>query len=494
LQFDPVSAGTTTVTVESANFAAVGSPFTVVISNLPSITPSAPPSVGGGLQAAGSAVLGIPTPVALVVRVESSDPSRLKVAPNATTVGADFADVTVVAGGNVLNYVLQAEDWVPGTSTSAPVTITFTAVGYNTATDTTSYVQPAVQIINVPTTSTTLSPNADFGARVGVGASNGLNAIQARRAAASPLTVTFTNGTASVAEIDLNGGVSGAQVQTATIAAGSSQTPNGAGGVEFDPLGTGTTVVTATIPGFIAGGNSTTVTVSTPTISVSAPVSVGGGLQAAGSLVLNASQHGGVTVHLASTDPTRIVLAATATAIGGASLDIPVANGTTAVNFIVQALDWDAGSSAATVSVTVTADGFVSASDTVSYVQPAVQLIGVPANPAAGAVNADIQARVGVPAIGGGSLNQLQARRAGAAPLTVTFTNSNGTAAELDLNGGVSGAQVQTATIVAGQNQTPFNQAGGVEFDPIAVGTTTVTATIPNFVSGGNTQTAVIKP
>lgn len=494
LQFDPVAAGTTTVTVESANVASVGSPVSVVISNLPSMTPGAPASVGGGLQAGGNVVLGIATPVALVVRVESNDPSRLKVAPNATTTGAEFADVTVPAGNSVASYVIQAEDWVPGTSTSAPVTISFTAVGYNPASDTTNYVQSAVQIINVPTASTTLSPNADFAARVGVGTSSGLNAVQARRAGASPLTVTFTNGTASVAEIDLNGGLNGAQVQTAAIAAGSAQTPNGPGGVEFDPLGTGTTVVTATIPGFMAGGNTATVTVSAPSVSVGAPASVGGGLQAAGTVVLGASQHGGVTVHLASSDATRIILAATATAIGQATLDIPVANGITAANFIVQALDWDAGSSAATVTVTVTADGFVNASDTVTYLQPALQLVGVPASPTAGAANSDLQARVGVPATGGSYLGQLQARRAGAAALTVTFTNSNSAAAELDLNGGLSGAQVQTATIATGQTQTPLNQAGGVEFDPTAAGTTVVTATIPNFIGAGNTQTATIRP
>src|SRR6185503_19319523 len=113
-----------------------------------------------------------------------------------------------------------------------------------------------------------------------------------------------------------------------------------------------------------------------PTITITAPVSVGGGLQVAGNLQLGATQHGGVTVHLVSTDPTRFVLAANATSVGDASgqLDIPVANGTTFVSFVVQALDWGAGSSPATVAINVTAAGFVPASATENYVQPVIQL------------------------------------------------------------------------------------------------------------------------
>ena len=494
VQFDPVAAGDTTVTAEITNFVAVGNPFAVHITQLPNITVTAPQSVAGGLQAGGNAQLSIITPTPLVVRITSSDPSRFKIAPNTTTVGGAFADVTVPANGNFLSYVVQGEDWVPGISTSAPVTITVTATGYNSASDVTTYVQPAVRIINVPPTITTLSPNADFGAQVGVAIGNVFQTSQARRAGGSPLTVTFTNSVAAVGEIDLNNGVSGAQQQTATIVAGNSQTVNGAGGVEFDPLGTGTTTLTATIPDFISAGITATVTVSTPTITITAPVSVGGGLQVAGNVQLGATQHGGVTVHLVSTDPTRFVLAANATSVGDASgqLDIPVANGTTFVSFVVQALDWGAGSSPATVAINVTAAGFVPASDTVNYVQPAVQLLQVPPSPSAGAANTDIFARVGIQA--GGTFSQSQVRRAGGSTLTVTFTNSNSTAAELDQQGGLNGAQQQTATIPAGQSQTPNNAPGGVEFDPLAAGTTVVTATIPNFAGAGNSQTANVGP
>ena len=77
----------------------------------------------------------------------------------------------------------------------------------------------------------------------------------------------------------------------------------------------------------------------------------------------------------------------------------------------------------------------------------------------------------------------VQSRRPGAPDLVVTVTNSNAAVAEIDQNGGLNGAQVQTARIVAGQSSTPFNAAGGLEFDPLGIGSTVVTATIPNVTT-----------
>jgi hypothetical protein len=71
----------------------------------------------------------------------------------------------------------------------------------------------------------------------------------------------------------------------------------------------------------------------------------------------------------------------------------------------------------------------------------------------------------------------------GAAPLIATVASGDTAVAEIDLNGGVDGAQPQTASIAPGQVATPFNTAGGLEFDPKAGGTTVVTATIPGFIT-----------
>lgn len=55
--------------------------------------------------------------------------------------------------------------------------------------------------------------------------------------------------------------------------------------------------------------------------------------------------------------------------------------------------------------------------------------------------------------------------------------------AEIDPNGGGAGAQQQTTAIAAGASRSPFNAAGGLEFDPLATGSTVVSASIPGFIT-----------
>lgn len=61
------------------------------------------------------------------------------------------------------------------------------------------------------------------------------------------------------------------------------------------------------------------------------------------------------------------------------------------------------------------------------------------------------------------------------------MTNSNAAVAQLALNGGLTPGQ--TLRIVAGQSTTPLNAPGGIEFDPLAVGSTALLASIANFTS-----------
>jgi hypothetical protein len=351
-----------------------------------------------------------------------------------------------------------------------------------------SYVQPVLDIINLPTGTTALSTNTDFVVRIGVpSVANSLQTQQARRFGAAPLVVTATNSNAGIAEIDQNGGLNGAQVQTASILPGQLNTPNGtAGGFEFDPFGTGTTVVQASIPNFLSLPAATvTVTVTTPPISLPGLQPIGGGLMY-GAYVgsLGGSQHGGVQVHLVSSDPSRVLLGTTNTSSGAAAIDIPVANGATAFAFYVVGTDWvDGVSSAATVTVTATASGFTTDGAPISYIRPALDLVNLAATVPVASQNRDFNIRVGIPNATNTGITLPQWRRPGGSTLTITVTNSAAGVAELDQNGGVNGAQVQTATIAAGQSSTPFNAAGGLELDPLGVGTTTLIATIPNVTT-----------
>ncbi|MCL4215108.1 MAG: hypothetical protein KJZ74_14455, partial [Gemmatimonadales bacterium] len=84
--------------------------------------------------------------------------------------------------------------------------------------------------------------------------------------------------------------------------------------------------------------------------------------------------------------------------------------------------------------------------------------------------------------------------RFGGAARTVTVTNSSAAAARL-VTTALTGQSV-TAQIVAGQNRTASGAAaGGVEFDPLASGTTTVTASSAGALAlPGSSVTVTVSP
>jgi hypothetical protein len=489
LEFDPLAAGTTTVTASIPGFIATTAASQSVVVTGSAITLPPLGTLGGGLQnGAFGGQLGTASHGGVTVHVESADPSRVLVAANGTALGAASIDIAVVDGSGAFTFFLQGTDWLGGTSSTASVTVTASSPGFASGSNTVDYVQPAVRLAGLPTSTTALSASDDFTAQVGIpnAAASNLTVVQERRAGASALTATVTNSAAAVAEIDPNGGGAGAQVATTSISAGAFSTPNNAaGGLEFDPLAVGTTTVAVSIPDFITtAAGSQAVVVAGSGITVPALGDLGGGLQrGAINGVLGASNHGGVTVHVESADPSRVLLAPNATTPGGTSVDVFVANGATLFGFYMQGTDWVSGtSSAATVTVTASASGFASGSNTVDYVQPALRLAGLPTSMTTLSANNDFLVQIGTPTAGNLNISTLEDRRAGAPALVVTVTNGDAAVAEIDPNGGGAGAQIATASIVAGANGTPNNAAGGLEIDPVGVGTTTVAASIPGFI------------
>jgi hypothetical protein len=271
---------------------------------------------------------------------------------------------------------------------------------------------------------------------------------------------------------------------------------SGAGGVEFDPLGTGTTSITGSIPGFIQTTVATqTVTVTGAGMTVSFLGSVAGGLQDGSyQVTLGASAHGGVTVRIRSSDATRVLVSPNSTTAGAEFIDVPLANGFTQAAFWLQGVDWVEGtSSPATVTITATATGFNPGSNTVNYLRPALRVSGLPVTTTSLSANNDFYVEVGYPNAGNTQLAQIQSRRAGAVDLVATLTNSEATVAEIDQNGGVNGAQTQTVSIVPGVYYSPVSGAGGVEFDPLGTGTTSITGSIPGFIqTTAATQTVTV--
>ena len=243
------------------------------------IVPALLGAVGGGLQLGGFSVTLTAAQQSVVrVHVESSDASRVLVASSPSAPGAGAIDIDIPAGMTAASFYVQGVDWTSGTSSAGSADLTFSAAGFTSDIASVNYVQPALEIDSLPTTTPAAAPNHDFRVRVGIAAAGGasLTAFQPRRPGGQPLSVTVTNSNAAVAQIDKIGGAADLQVQVADIAVGASATPfNASGGLEFDPRGAGTTVVSAAIPGFMtttAGARTVTVTPSPKiTMAVHAP-------------------------------------------------------------------------------------------------------------------------------------------------------------------------------------------------------------------------------
>jgi hypothetical protein len=509
--FDPETGGTTTVTGTIPGFLSTTAAARLVTVSAPGITISAPiintagsfpRYVGAGLQDGMYAVsLGASNHGGVTVRVTSSDQSVALVSPNATTPGTAFLDLPVANGAASTSFYVQGLEGQVGA-----VTVTASAPGFTaTTTGVINVVTPAVSLRgSLTSTTTALSTDSPFTVSVGppsadgsdLRVQSGLILAQAVRAGGMPLTVTVTSSTPSVGLVK---SLSGAAASvTALIGVGSGGTANGvaAGGVAFDPQTGGTTTVTGTIPGLLSTtAAARLVTVSAPGITISAPTGntggtfpryVGAGLQdGAYSVSLGASNHGGVSVRVTSSDPAVALVSPNATTPGTAFVDLPVANGATSTSFYVQGLEGQVGS----VTVTASALGFTgTTTGVINVVTPAVSLRGsLAGTTTALSIDSPFTVSVGPPAADGSDLRVqsglflAQAVRTGGTPLTVTLTSDTpgvgllatvaGTAASRSVVIGVR--QSQTASSVA---------AGGVAFDPVAAGSTRVSASVPGFV------------
>jgi hypothetical protein len=173
------------------------------------------------------------------------------------------------------------------------------------------------------------------------------------------------------------------------------------------------------------------------------------------------------------------LVAPNTTAAGAASLDVALANGSTDVTFVIQGVEGAPVPS--TVIITASAAGFTNGTGSVTVVQPALQIAGLPASTTPAAADGPFQVQIGIPNGAQAFLNSFQVVRRGAAPLTVTVTHTSPGAAQLR-TAALTG-QTVTLVIGIGQSSSPSTVAsGGVAFDPLATGQTIVSASIPGFV------------
>lgn len=484
VQFKPLGEGTATLTVAGSGLTAVSNSSQAVTVTAPalSFTLFGGNRVGAGLRQANVTRVQLATGApagGVTVTLSSSDPSVALVSPSGGGSPASSASVTVAAGGASADFYVDGVDGAAGS-----VTLTAVAPAYTSATTSITVAGVGVQFSTVPSSTTTLAPNSNVGARIGVlnATGTGLSAVQPIRPGGSARTITFTNSNAGVGQLATS--ATSGQAVTATIDVGASATPTtiAGGGVQFDPLGAGSTTLEVSGTGLTAVPTSSqVVTVTAPTISITqfGGARVGAGLRQANVTRVQlgaAAPTGGVIVTLASSAPGVALVAPSGpgSIAGTASAQVTVPQGSSSADFYVDGVEGAAG----TVTLTASAGGYTNGTTTVTTAGVALRLGSAPTSISAGASNATVTAQIGVLDAAGTGMSAVQEIRPGGAALTFTFTNSDASRAQL-VTSATTGQSV-TASIGVGQDTSPSTlAAGGVQFDPLGAGTSTLS------VSGG---------
>ncbi|MGD8560861.1 MAG: hypothetical protein PVH04_14410, partial [Gammaproteobacteria bacterium] len=385
-------------------------------------------------------------------------------------------------GQNYFYFVTQGFE---GASTPATATLTVSAPGFVSGTTTVNVVQPALRINGLDTATTTLSPNDPFTVDVGIPTAGNANInLQRVRTGAGTLTAVIDSSLPNIGRLATSA-VTGASVSV-DIQPGntSSSSAVATGGAAFDPLTTGQTRVEATIPGYITTtAGAVNVTVDAPELGFYFPrVTVGAGLMLGNSsnrVDLGATNHGGVTVRVQSSNPSIALVAPDSSTPGTEYIDVFVPNGVNSFYFVTQG--FEGATTPTSVSLTASADGFIDGTTTVNVVQPAVQISSLDANMTVSSADDPFIVQVGIP-ISGNTSVRVQRVRTGASALTAILESSEPTVGEL-VTESFGGAAVDVQ-IQPGQYASPLTVAsGGVAFVPVNAGVTNVAATVPGFVT-----------
>ncbi len=433
--------------------------------NQPIALPSLPVSIGELLQGGPYIVrLPISNHGGKTVTLTSSNVNSITVSNSSATLGAVSQTIVIPDGSTDGTFVLHAGG---GTGT---VTITASAPGFANGVGTVNIVTPAVLLTGLASSISVSAADQPFTVQVGVpnAGNTALAQVQAVRAS-STLTATVTNSAAAVAQLTTTAG--SAQSRTVTIGAGQSQPTNG---VSFDPLTPGDTNVVAAIGGFLSIPASPGLAVSVTGGTIAAnDATVGAGLSTLGfNATLSGTTHGGVTMHIESANPAKVLVSLNQNTAGTASVDQFVPNGSQQVQIYVHGVENQTGP----VTLNVSAPGFAAATSTITVVQPVVEILLSSPHTAQGA-NVSFQVRTT-------TIAGEQPLRAGSAGLTVTVANSNAAVAQL-VNGSGPG-QSRTSVIAANASRTT-----DLFFDPISPGDTTVSTTAPGFTTNAQSSALV---
>ena len=385
--------------------------------------------------------------------------------------------------------------------------ITVTAPGFTAASQTVNVATTGIEVQALPTSTTTLSTDDTFYVQVGIPNANNtaIGTVQNLRAGGPAFVFTLSNDAPLVAQLKSDEPPVTGQTVTKPILPGIYYPQSVTGGISpyglaFDPIGNGTTHVTVTGPPGVVRMTTNgirTVTVTSPGISLTSAVTVGAGLQLSASASLGASQHGGVDATVSSSAG-LVLVSPNATTAGSAAISVHLNNGQTSIPFYVQGLENSGG----TAVISVAAPGFTTATMTVTVTAAGVELQALPTSTTSASADDTFYVQVGLPNVNNTALSSVQNVRAGGPQFVVTLANSNATVARLKSDEPALIGQAVSKPILPGfyypQSVTAGIPPYGLAFDPLAVGSTTLTVTGPTGVltmsTNGNRTVSVTTP
>uniref|UniRef100_UPI0025DCB44F hypothetical protein n=1 Tax=uncultured Thiohalocapsa sp. TaxID=768990 RepID=UPI0025DCB44F len=450
--------------------------------------------IGAALQDAASFSLSGGNHGGVTVRVSSSDPATALIAPDASTPGAAFIDVTVPDGQTSGSFVVQG---VAGAS--GAVTVTVSQALFSDATANTEIAPATFGFYHGLSTShsvTSFESIADDGFSVRTGVLNadgtGIVAYQGVSAAAAPLTVTATSSDPSVAALR----TSVDQGASVAVQLGANQTYSYSSDYFWATFPTppvdGTTTLSVSAPGFVPLSQTVSVSVSSPTIAVGGLAArIGAALQDAASFSLSGGNHGGVTVRVTSSDPGKALIAPDTSTPGSAFIDVTVPDGQTTGSFVVQGV---AGASGV-VTLTLSHALFQTTEVDTQIVQPVLQLDNLPTSIGAAAADDPYRIYTGIANTSNTGVETYQEVAPGQGPVQVLLTSSDGTVA-LNRTLAAHGTDV-TIEVEEGSYLSAGTVAdGGVALDPQTAGSTVIRAQSLDFNASfpGSAQTVTVTP
>lgn len=487
VQLDGIGAGTATVGVSAPGFIPAATAQRTVTISQPSISFIGLPGkvAAGHVTGLMRARLGASQHGGTTVRIEVADPGLARVSVDPGVVGTDFVDVFVPDGSiDALFYSHGLEGVVDTVQVTATAT-QFLSVGADL-----EVVAPALQVAGLGATLDTADPVDEFYARTGYPISNGSSiSLQALRPGSPGLDVEFTLSDSTVAQLVTSGSSAGSQ--EIPVTPGEFQTPTtlGAGGLALEGLVPGSVVVSARAPGYeVITASDRSVTIVQPTISwIGTGGEVGAGLQTGQQRArLSGGLHGGVTVRIESTDPSRLLVSADESTPGSTFVDVFVPDGSIDAFFYSQALEGVTG----TVGISATAPGFANASTDMTVVEPALEISGLSSTLSVGALPDAFDVRSGLPNSNGTAVSGLQEPRAGGGGVEVTIESLTPAVAELVTLGGAG--SVAVLSIPEGEFRTPNSiEAGGVGARGLSSGSSVIQVTAPGFTVVGTSQREV---